>query len=53
MTVPQYIEQVQKLSKTGSSSEHSYRGDSITLLGSVLPGVIITNDPDRICLKFS
>lgn len=32
MTVSQYIEQVQKLYKTGLSSEHSYRGDLLTYL---------------------
>lgn len=37
MTLPQYIEQVQKLYKSGLSSEHSYRGDLKTLLESIVP----------------
>ena len=41
MTIPQYIEQVQKLYKTGLSSEHSYRGDLRTLLESIVPGVMV------------
>jgi len=48
MTIPQYIEQVQKLYKTGLSSEHSYRGDLRTLLESIVPGVMVTNEPKRI-----
>src|SRR5476651_2081012 len=48
MTIPQYIDQVQKLYKTGLSSEHSYRGDLRTLLESIVPGVMVTNEPKRI-----
>lgn len=48
MTIPQYIEQVQKLYKSGLSSEHSYRGDLRTLLETIVPGVMVTNEPKRI-----
>lgn len=48
MTISQYIEQVQKLYKTGLSSEHSYRGDLRTLLESIVPEVMVTNEPKRI-----
>ncbi|HEY5327970.1 MAG TPA: type ISP restriction/modification enzyme, partial [Mucilaginibacter sp.] len=48
MTILQYIEQVQKLYKSGLSSEHSYRGDLRTLLESIVPGVMVTNEPKRI-----
>jgi predicted helicase len=48
MIVYQYIEQIQRLYKTGLSSEHSYRGDLRTLLESIASGVMVTNEPKRI-----
>ncbi|HEY9000827.1 MAG TPA: type ISP restriction/modification enzyme [Mucilaginibacter sp.] len=48
MTISQYVSQVNKLYKTGLSSEHSYRGDLRTLLESIVPSVIVTNEPKRI-----
>ncbi|MGN6638411.1 MAG: Eco57I restriction-modification methylase domain-containing protein [Mucilaginibacter sp.] len=48
MTIPQYLEQVNKLYKSGLSSEHSYRGDLRTLLESLVTNVMVTNEPKRI-----
>ena len=48
MTVSQYIQQVQKLYKTGLSSEHSYRGYLATLLEDIVTDVMVTNEPRRI-----
>jgi hypothetical protein len=48
MTIPQYLEQVNRLYKTGLSSEHSYRGALQTLLASLVPAVMVTNEPKRI-----
>lgn len=48
MTVLQYLDKISILYKTGNAREHSYRGDLQTLLMSILPDVLVTNEPARI-----
>ncbi len=48
MTLQQYLENVNILYKTGNAREHAYRGDLATLLKSILPDVLITNEPARV-----
>lgn len=47
MTIQQYVEELNKRYKTGISREHSYRGDLQTLLGTLLPELLVTNEPTR------
>ena len=44
----QYIKRINKRYKTGISTEHSYRGDLQTLIESIVPDVLATNEPTRI-----
>ncbi len=48
MTLQQYIDKVNILYQTGNAREHSYRGDLQTLLSSILPQVLVTNEPARV-----
>lgn len=48
MSIQQYLDHVSILYKTGNAREHSYRGDLQTLLTTLLPGVLVTNEPARI-----
>ncbi len=48
MTINEYITQVAQRFQTGISREHSYRGDLQTLLQSLLPDILVTNEPARI-----
>ena len=48
MTVQTYIETINKRYITGISREHSYRGDLQTLLETLSPDVLVTNEPARI-----
>lgn len=48
MTIQQYLDNISKRYSTGISREHSYRGDLQTLLGTILPDILVTNEPARI-----
>lgn len=48
MPIVNYINEVNKRFKTGISREHSYRGDLQTLLETLVPDIIATNEPARI-----
>src|SRR3990172_10758308 len=46
--IQDYLNIVSERYKTGLSGEHSYRGDLQNLLGELLPGILVTNEPARI-----
>lgn len=46
--INEYIRKVSIRYKTGISREHSYRGDLQTLLESIAPDVLVTNEPAHI-----
>jgi hypothetical protein len=48
MTIQEYLQKVNQLYKSGISTEHSYRPDLRNLLESLLPGIVVTNEPSRI-----
>jgi predicted helicase len=48
MTVQEYIDKIHKRYITGISREHSYRGDLQTLLETLAPDVLVTNEPARV-----
>jgi len=48
MTIQQYLTKIETLYKTGNAREHSYRGDLQNLLMTILPDVLVTNEPARI-----
>lgn len=48
MTIQAYLDIINKRFKTGISREHTYRGDLQTLLMTLLPDVLVTNEPSRI-----
>jgi predicted helicase len=48
MTTATYIDTVNRRYKTGISREHTYRGDLQTLLMTLLPDVLVTNEPSRV-----
>lgn len=48
MPIANYINGVNKRFKTGISREHSYRGDLQTLLETLVPDIIATNEPAHI-----
>jgi len=48
MTIDQYIQNINIQYKTGIAREHSYRGDLQTLIKTLCPDVIVTNEPARV-----
>jgi predicted helicase len=48
MTIQEYLQKINQLYKSGISTEHSYRPDLRNLLESLLPGIVVTNEPSRI-----
>ena len=48
MTIPEYLENLNRRYKTGISTEHTYRGDLQSLLESMATGVQVTNEPSRV-----
>ena len=46
--IQDYLNIVSERYKTGLSGEHSYRGHLQILLGELLPGILVTNEPARI-----
>jgi predicted helicase len=47
LTVQEYLKNIEKRYKEGHAREHAYRGDLQTLIESICPGIIATNDPKR------
>ena len=47
MTIQEYVEELNRHYKSGYSWGHSYRGDWQTLLESILPDILVTNEPKR------
>lgn len=48
MSIHEYLNNVNTLYKTGNAREHSYRGDLQTLLSTLLPDILVTNEPARV-----
>ena len=48
MNLIQYTQILNTRFQTGISREHSYRGDLQTLLSTLLPEILVTNEPARI-----
>jgi hypothetical protein len=48
MTVHEYISHLNQLYITGNAREHSYRSDLQVLITSMLPDVLVTNEPARV-----
>lgn len=48
MTINEYTANLNRLYITGNAREHSYRGDLQTLLMSLLPEILVTNEPARV-----
>ncbi|GAB1462863.1 type ISP restriction/modification enzyme [Pedobacter sp.] len=48
MTVQSYINALQQRYQTGISREHAYRGDLQSLLSSILPDILVINEPARV-----
>ncbi|MBN2730860.1 MAG: N-6 DNA methylase, partial [Balneolaceae bacterium] len=48
MTISEYIQRINERYRSGRSTEHSYRGDLLNLLETLLPDLAITNEPKRI-----
>jgi predicted helicase len=48
MTIKEYLESINKRFLSGISREHAYRGDLQLLLESLVPNVLVTNEPARI-----
>ena len=49
MNIKEYIEELNKQYRTGIAREHSYRPALKDLLQSILPKMVVTNEP-AICL---
>ena len=48
MTIPEYLSKINTLYITGNAREHSYRGDLQNLIMTILPDVLVTNEPARV-----
>lgn len=48
MTIQDYLIKLNTLYQTGNAREHSYRGDLQNLLSTILPDILVTNEPARI-----
>lgn len=48
MTIQSYLDTLNLRYKTGISREHTYRGDLQTLLMTILPDILVTNEPARV-----
>ncbi|WP_237717800.1 hypothetical protein [Pontibacter sp. BAB1700] len=48
MTLHDYINILNTRFRTGISREHSYRGDLQTLISTMVPDVLVTNEPARV-----
>ena len=47
MTIDQYFDTINKRYKQGNTTEHSFRGDLLHLLETLIPNASITNEPKR------
>ncbi len=47
MTLPEYIDNLDQRYRLGNTTEHTFRGDLQQLLESVVPTIIVTNEPKR------
>lgn len=47
MSIPDYVKEISRTYKEGRATEHSYRPALRQLLGSLLPGMTVTNEPKR------
>jgi len=48
MTIHEYVGKINTRYISGISTEHSYRGDLQNLLESIVPEVMVTNEPSRV-----
>lgn len=48
MTIPQYLQAVDKHLRSDRATEHTYRGELQQLLTALCKGVDVTNEPQRI-----
>ncbi len=48
MTIAEYVSHINTLYITGLAREHSYRGDLQTLVSTILPDILVTNEPARV-----
>lgn len=48
MTIAEYLSHVNTLYITGNAREHSYRGDLQTLISTILPDILVTNEPAKV-----
>ncbi|MHC1731339.1 MAG: type ISP restriction/modification enzyme [Bacteroidales bacterium] len=48
MILTEYIDKVNARYRSGISTEHSYRSDLLSLIESLVPGIVITNEPKRV-----
>jgi hypothetical protein len=48
MTIQEYVSKINSRYISGISTEHSYRGDLQNLLESLVPDVMVTNEPSRV-----
>ncbi|HNI91156.1 MAG TPA: DNA methyltransferase, partial [Leptospiraceae bacterium] len=48
MPINNYLEKINRLYKTGNAREHSYRGDLQVLINTIVPDVLVTNEPARV-----
>ena len=47
MTLPQYLDNLNKRYQLGNATEHTFRGDLQQLLESMVPAIRATNEPKR------
>ncbi|HEY5405903.1 MAG TPA: hypothetical protein VIJ92_02400 [Ginsengibacter sp.] len=47
MTIPNYIDSINKRYRQGNTTEHSFRGDLQQLIESLLPDIPATNEAKR------
>jgi len=47
MSISKYIDRINQQYKLGHATEHSYRGDLAELIKTIVPEVIVTNEPKR------
>ena len=45
MTLNEYISKINQIYRLGNATEHTYRGDLATLLQTLVPEIIATNEP--------
>ncbi|HET8884911.1 MAG TPA: DNA methyltransferase, partial [Salinimicrobium sp.] len=48
MTIQEYLANLNRLFTTGHAREHAYRGDLQQLISTILPDILVTNEPARV-----